>query len=538
MILSELNNLLINVARSNYLVQEAFVGDVYTINSKENKFGCFVATPMTGVKMALGTIRYRYVLYYIDRLTKKEDNIDFVQSDAVSVLKGIIDFFQEYGIEVVEGYEFTLFRQKFSDWCAGAYLNVSFVVPDNDCGEGDFNTEGIDLKPLVVDQNGIYEPGFNAGYNHVTVNVPQQGATQEWVLSQISSALSGFQATSESLGGVIVGPGLQVSDNVLTPKVGDAMDTLLCINEGGYLAVDLMWFYSGVTGIVNNEGYAQKSWISDHFLGSDALTGYATQSWVENQGYLTSVPSEYATKNWVGNQGFLTSVPSEYATKNWVGNQGYITSVPSEYATKSWVGNQGYLTSVPSGYATQSWVENNFVSSTALTGYATQSWVESTFISASAMDDYLLKTYTSGSVSMMFGPELPYIYLQSSAGNLNARVNLITMRNTSSYFTQQTPFGYTTQYSSQRAGIWYDEDYSSAILGVRDGDLGLAIDTRNIYLTDNYSSSVIPISDLATQSWVSSNYFEESKIWTGNQSAWEQLTSEQQAAYTIALITE
>lgn len=520
MILSELNNLLINVARSNYLVNEAFVGDVYTINSKENKFGCFVATPMTGVKMALGTIRYRYVLYYIDRLTKKEDNIDFVQSDAVSVLKGIIDFFQEYGIEVVEGYEFTLFRQKFSDWCAGAYLNVSFVVPDNDCGEGDFNTEGIDLKPLVVDQNGIYEPGFNAGYNHVTVNVPQQGATQEWVLSQISSALSGFQATSESLGGVIVGPGLQVSDSVLTPKVGDAMDTLLCINEGGYLAVDLMWLYSGVTGIVANEGYAQKSWISDHFLGSDALTGYATQNWVNNQGFLTSVPSEYATKNWVGNQGFLS------------------TNDMSSYATKNWVGNQGYLTSVPSGYATQTWVESNFVSSTALTGYATQSWVESTFISASAMDDYLLKTNTSGSVSMMFGPDVPYIYLQSSAGNLNARVNLLTMRNTSDYFTQQTPLGYTVQYSSQRAGIWYDADYSSAVLGVRDGDLGLAIDTRNIYLTDNYSSTVIPISDLATQSWVSSNYFEESKIWTGTQSAWEQLISTQKATYTIALITE
>ena len=543
MILSELNNLLINVAKSNYLVQEAFVGDVYTINSKENKFGCFVATPMSAVKVALGTIRYRYVLYYIDRLTKDEANIDYVQSDAVSVLKGIIDFFQEYGVEIVEGYEFTLFRQKFSDWCAGAYLNVNFVVPDNDCGEGDFNTDGIDLKPLVVTQNGEYEPGFNAGYNYVSVNVPVNGATEEWVLNQISSALSGFQATSESLGGIIVGPGLQVSDSVLTPKVGDAMDTLLCINEGGYLAVDLMWLYSGVTGIVNNEGYAKKSWVSDHFLGSDALTGYATQSWVNNQGFLTSVPSEYATKNWVGNQGYLsTNDMSSYATKNWVGNQGFLTSVPSGYATQSWVENQGYLTSVSlSGYVTESWVESQqFVTESWVSSqqFATESWVNSTFISASAMDDYVLKTYTSGSVSMMFGPELPYIYLQSSAGNLNARVNLLTMRNTSGYFTQQTPYGYTVQYSSQRAGIWYDQDYSSAVLGVRDGDLGLAIDTRNIYLTDNYSSSVIPISDLATQSWVSSNYFEESKIWTGNQSAWEQLTSEQQATYTIALITE
>ena len=193
---------------------------------------------------------------------------------------------------------------------------------------------------------------------------------------------------------------------------------------------------------------------------------------------------------------------------------------------------QGYLTSVSlSGYVTESWVESQ--------QFVTESWVESQgYMSASDMSDYLLKTYTSGSVSMMFGPELPYIYLQSSAGNLNARVNLLTMRNTSNYFTQQTPLGYTTQYSSQRAGIWYDADYSSAVLGVRDGGLGLAIDTRNIYLTDNYSSSVISISDLATQTWTSSNYFATSQLWTGTSSQWAALTPEEQAFYTIALITE
>ena len=42
----------------------------------------------------------------------------------------------------------------------------------------------------------------------------------------------------------------------------------------------------------------------------------------------------------------------------------------------------------------------------------------------------------------------------------------------------------------------------------------------------------------ATQSWATSEFLEESKIWTGSQSAWEQLTSAQQALYTIALITD
>ena len=103
--MSELNKLLVNVAKSNYLVQDAFVGDVYTINGKENRFGCFVATPLSAVKQSVGLLRYTYVLYYIDRLTKAEDTIDYVQSDAVYVLAGVVNYIEEQGLEVDTGYE-------------------------------------------------------------------------------------------------------------------------------------------------------------------------------------------------------------------------------------------------------------------------------------------------------------------------------------------------------------------------------------------------------------------------------------------------
>ena len=45
-------------------------------------------------------------------------------------------------------------------------------------------------------------------------------------------------------------------------------------------------------------------------------------------------------------------------------------------------------------------------------------------------------------------------------------------------------------------------------------------------------------SEYATESWVSSQFLEASKIWTGTSSQWAQLTPEQQAFYTIALVTE
>ena len=53
------------------------------------------------------------------------------------------------------------------------------------------------------------------------------------------------------------------------------------------------------------------------------------------------------------------------------------------------------------------------------------------------------------------------------------------------------------------------------------------------YLTEHQS-----LDGYATQSWATSQFLEKSKIWTGSQSAWDALTSTQQASYIIALITE
>ena len=365
MILSDLNRLLVNIANSNFLVHQAFVGDVYTINAKENRFGCFVATPMTAVKPGIGTIRYTYVLYYIDRLTKDEANIDFVQTDAVNLLKGVIEFLGENGVEIEDSYEFTLFRQKFDDWCAGAYVQVNILVPDNDCTEGIFNTEGIDLRPLVVDKNGIYEPGSFDGYNQVTVDVPQAGATEEWVDQEIDLKLTGYATES-------------------------------WVESHGYLST------------IDLSAYATQSWVSNQGYLTSVPSGYATESWVESQnfateswvntrGFLTSVPSDYATKSWVSNQGYLTSIPDLYATKSWVSGQGYLTSIPSEYATKNWVSNQGYITvSGLTDYATKSGVSNQgYITVGDLSGYATQSWVNARGFLTSVPSDYATKSWVS-----------------------------------------------------------------------------------------------------------------------------------------------
>lgn len=62
--------------------------------------------------------------------------------------------------------------------------------------------------------------------------------------------------------------------------------------------------------------------------------------------------------------------------------------------------------------------------------------------------------------------------------------------------------------------------------------------TESWVQAQGYLTSHQDLSSYATKSWATSEFFEESKIWTGTQSQWEELTSAQQALYTIALIKE
>lgn len=185
MILKTLNDIITNTAKTSPLVNEAFAGDVYEINAKENKFGCFVATPITATR-SQGFVSYNYILYYIDRLTKDESNMDLVHSDAITMLNGLCDKLEEkYSVEIQSDSQFTFFRHNFDDWCAGAYLEVDILTPDGDCGNLDFDTI-YDLRPITITKNGVFKPlGFD-GYSEVKVDipVPEDVATKGWVLDQ------------------------------------------------------------------------------------------------------------------------------------------------------------------------------------------------------------------------------------------------------------------------------------------------------------------------------------------------------------------
>ena len=138
------------------------------------------------------------------------------------------------------------------------------------------------------------------------------------------------------------------------------------------------------------------------------------------------------------------------------------------------------------GYATQEWVsaQGYLTEHQSLAGYATESWVESKGYITSIPDTFATKDWVSSQGYLTEHQDLSSYALKSEIPSLD---------------------GYATQ-------SWVQ--------------------------SQNYLTSHQNLSSYATKSWATSQFFEESKIWTGTQSAWDALTSSQKASYTIALITE
>lgn len=580
MILAELNRLLLNVARSSYLVNDAFIGDVYTINGKENKFGCYVATPMSAVKES-GTIRYTYYMYYIDRLTKDEANIDFVQSDAVSMLKGLLDYIESQGIEVESGYEFTLFRQKFSDWCAGAYVTVNMLTADNDCQEGGFNAGGYSLVDFTTDRNGIFTPPAPyEGFGRITVNVPQVGATEEWVDDEIDLKLTGY-ATQEWVNS----RGFLTEHQDISGKADKGyVDATVA---AAIAAIDLD-SYASRTWVLGQDylkdedldGYASQAWTnSQGFLKSNALTGYASQAWVEAQDYLKSDDlSDYVTGTWVNSQGFIkTDALDGYATQTWTNSQGFLKDDDLDgLATEQWVENQDYLKEddldglaseewvIRQGYllssaiddmATESWVRSqNFLVSSDLEGYATEDFIrQQEFITISELCDYATQEWVRAQ---------DYLTQDDLCGYATEQwvINWVTAQD---YLQECDLDGYATEawvlaqeYATQE---WVDLNYASQAWVdynfVRQSvmaDYATKTWVENNFVSRELINNYVTLEELeedyASKQWVLDKHYltqadimtkvDLSMIWSGTEDEWNALTQEEQCSYLIALITE
>lgn len=127
-----------NIAANHSLVNQAEIGDVYSILNREGsiKYGC-VTCDITSVERAESSLIYTCYLYYADRTLQDNSNEKIIQSDAFTILSSIINKIQdELNVDIEDGWIIQAFSQKFFDYCAGGWAEFRLVDESDlgDCG--------------------------------------------------------------------------------------------------------------------------------------------------------------------------------------------------------------------------------------------------------------------------------------------------------------------------------------------------------------------------------------------------------------------
>ena len=133
-----------SVAQNHPLINSSYVGSIYELNSNTNTKYAVFAVEDVDVTKQNNTLLYNCYLYVVDRVMNDESNTIAVQTMAVNTLQEIINYIEGYSqsLEVSGSYIITPIRQKFSDECAGAYVQLR-LVSQNDIGECAFSDDKV-----------------------------------------------------------------------------------------------------------------------------------------------------------------------------------------------------------------------------------------------------------------------------------------------------------------------------------------------------------------------------------------------------------
>lgn len=268
------------------------------------------------------------------------------------------------------------------------------------------------------------------------------------------------------------------------------------------------------------------------------------------------------------------------ATKTWVEGQGYATEafVDLQCGNLKYAVNNEYIPNALSGYATQTWVSSRgYITSSALSGYATESYVDQAIEDAIFGSDIplpenvveydehhpLIEDFDLN-VDVLKRPEFDHGtdvmtkglvlgYTETKDGGDITDIDTIEIRDSllmavsysydgEDYYESRDP--YVTQSWIGNQGYITTASLSGYATEQWVGNQGyITSSALSGYATETWvgnqgyiTSSAL--SGYATESWATNQFLEESKVWTGTQSQWNNLTAAQKASYTIALITQ
>lgn len=231
----------LNTASSHILVNEVGEGDIYEyLNSGEHKYPCVFLT-VTSVVDNEYTRNINGTLFYVDRLLVNQSNKTSIQSVAVSVLR---DMLQALNVDV-DTIEYNTFTEKFTDLCAGAYVDCQIPIDFTSLCEDNF-----EMKVKSITENGIYEI---EGYSAVDVNVVDKES--QLVIEELEDRINSVTGLTITDNGVYTPPeGVLGYDNIevnVVPKV--------------VLGNELKLAYSTYTEVPDNFDFSQTTAFNHMF---------------------------------------------------------------------------------------------------------------------------------------------------------------------------------------------------------------------------------------------------------------------------------
>jgi len=124
MTLAQVIDLIKECALAQPAVQIVVENDPSRLNHiADARYGAFMFVQREHRETIDGLITYSFSFIYADRLTGEPDNEIAVQSVGIRVLSNILRALDERGLHS-DAWNFTTFRQRFTDLCAGAFCNV------------------------------------------------------------------------------------------------------------------------------------------------------------------------------------------------------------------------------------------------------------------------------------------------------------------------------------------------------------------------------------------------------------------------------
>lgn len=134
MTLKKLTDIILNVASTEKNVNYVGEGDVYSLNSiPDVDYSVFWLT-LNNASVGENSISYSYTFFYIDRLSNEDDDRNKlkIQSDGIQRITNIVNKLNyTEDVDINFPLQFTAFKQRFADDCAGVFCTVNVLVDNN-----------------------------------------------------------------------------------------------------------------------------------------------------------------------------------------------------------------------------------------------------------------------------------------------------------------------------------------------------------------------------------------------------------------------